>query len=121
MLLQEVERFDGIIIMTTNLEANIDRAFERRILFKIEFPSPEAAERERIWQTLIPQKTPVDESLDFEFLAERYELTGGQIKNAIVRAAYRCSAAGHGLNQEALELAAQQQASAAGRLAREVY
>ncbi|MDX9721508.1 MAG: AAA family ATPase [Myxococcota bacterium] len=121
MLLQEVERFDGIIILTTNLEANIDRAFERRILFKLEFPVPEAPERERIWQTLIPKKTPVDDDIDWEFLAEQFELTGGQIKNAIIRAAYRCSAAGHGITQDSLELAAQQQAAAAGRLARDDF
>ena len=117
-LLQEVERFDGIIILTTNLEANIDRAFERRILFKIHFPSPEEDQRLLIWKSLIPKQTPLEPDVDFEFLAEAFELTGGQIKNAIVRAAYHCASKHEGLTQEALERAAQQQASAAGKLAR---
>ncbi|MBN1944304.1 MAG: AAA family ATPase [Bradymonadales bacterium] len=116
MFLQEIERFEGIVILTTNLEANIDRAFQRRILFKIDFPVPDEMERERIWKTLIPKQTPVEGEIDYGLLADAFELTGGQIKNAIIRAAYRCCSENHGLNQQYLEDAAQQQSKAAGRL-----
>ena len=116
-LLQEIERFDGIVILTTNLETNMDDAFQRRILFKIEFPFPKKEQRLAIWKSLIPAQVPLDEEIDFELLAEDYELTGGQIKNAIIRAAYQCYSNHHGFNQEALELSAWQQAVSAGRLA----
>ena len=116
MLLQEIEQYEGIVILTTNFEANIDRAFERRILFSVEFPKPDADNRCLIWQLLIPEETPIDEELDFDYLAETFELTGGQIKNAILRAAYRCAAEEHGLVQGALEDAAHQQSREAGRL-----
>ena len=118
MLLQEIERFEGIVLLTTNLEANIDRAFERRILFKIHFPVPDEEQRTKIWQTLIPAQTPVEADLDFEYLGETYELTGGQIKNAIVRAAYRSVKEKTNLTLARLDDAARQQAKEAGKLTR---
>ena len=118
MLLQEIERFEGIVILTTNLEANIDRAFQRRILFKVAFPVPEAPQREKIWRALIPTATPLEEDVDFEYLGEGFELTGGQIKNAVIRAAYRACSAGEILTQDRLVDAALQQAKEAGKLTR---
>jgi AAA+ superfamily predicted ATPase len=118
MLLQEIERFEGIVILTTNLETNIDRAFQRRILFKIDFPMPDKEERAGIWKVLIPEQVPLDGDIEYDWLAEAYELSGGQIKNAIIRAAYRCATDGHGLTMEALEEAARQQSKAAGKLFR---
>ncbi len=118
MLLQEVERFEGIMLLTTNLEANMDRAFERRVLFRIDFPSPDAAQRAVIWERLIPPATPIAGRIDFRHLGERFEATGGEIKNAIVRAAYGCAARGESLSQAALEQAARRQARAAGKLSR---
>lgn len=116
-LLQEVERYDGIVLLTTNLETNIDDAFQRRILFKVDFPNPDEEQRQRLWRSLIPSTTPVeDDPLDFQALAEYFELTGGQIKNAILQAAYRCAARDHGLTQLELERAARRQAQAAGKL-----
>lgn len=120
MLLQEIERFDGIVVLTTNLEANIDKAFERRILFKIHFPAPEPPQRLKIWQTLIPKQTPLEDDLDFGYLADTFELTGGQIKNAIVRAAYRSVKDGTQLTLAQLEDAARQQSKEAGKLTRVV-
>lgn len=117
-LLQEIERFDGIVILTTNLEINMDRAFERRILFKIEFPKPGPEERSRIWQSLIPADTPLADAVDFDALGHAYELTGGQIKNAIVRAAYACASRDAPIDEEALHLSAEQQTRAAGKLVR---
>ncbi|MBN1946948.1 MAG: ATP-binding protein [Bradymonadales bacterium] len=118
MFLQEIERFEGITLLTTNLETNIDRAFQRRILFKIEFLMPGQKEREKIWRRLIPQETPLEQGIDFEFLAEAFELSGGQIKNAIIRAAYQSCGDGGVVSQGHLEKAAQQQARADGKLTR---
>lgn len=119
-LLQEIERFNGIVILTTNLEMNMDAAFARRILFKIEFPMPEQPEREAIWRSLIPKEAPRENDLDdgIEYLAEKFELSGGQIKNAVVRAAYRCIEEGRALHFNALLDAAHQEIASAGRLSR---
>ncbi len=115
-LLQEVERFDGTVILTTNLTTNIDKAFQRRILFRIDFPEPRREERERLWRSLIPQEAPKARDLDFERLAASYELTGGEIKNAILRAAYRACARARPLDMAELTAAAEQQCAASGKL-----
>ncbi len=88
LLLQEIERFDGVVILTTNLKAAIDDAFERRLNFKIDFPFPEAEHRTLIWGKLLPAETPQEAEIDFGLLGEVYELSGGSIKNVVLRAAY---------------------------------
>ena len=118
-LLQEIERFEGVVILTTNLEANMDAAFARRILYKIHFPMPELEQRQRIWQSLIPAEAPLAEDVDFELLAEDFELSGGQIKNAIMRAAYDAMDRGASLDLDALLDAAHTEATAAGKLSRQ--
>jgi hypothetical protein len=88
ILLKEVEEHDGVIIFATNLAANFDPAFERRIRTHILFRTPSAAERERIWKVQVhPDKTPLGEDVDFHALATQYELTGGNIRNAVLKAA----------------------------------
>jgi SpoVK/Ycf46/Vps4 family AAA+-type ATPase len=88
VLLHELEAFPGIVIFATNLAANMDPAFERRIRTHILFEMPNAAERERIWRVqLHPQKTPLADDVDFRVLAERYPRSGGDIKNAVLKAA----------------------------------
>jgi SpoVK/Ycf46/Vps4 family AAA+-type ATPase len=88
VLLHELETFPGIVIFATNLAANMDPAFERRIRTHILFEMPNAAERERIWHVqLHPQKTPLADDVDFRVLAERYSRSGGDIKNAVLKAA----------------------------------
>jgi SpoVK/Ycf46/Vps4 family AAA+-type ATPase len=88
VLLHELETFPGIVIFATNLAANMDPAFERRIRTHILFEMPNATERERIWQVqLHPQKTPLADDVDFRALAERYPRSGGDIKNAVLKAA----------------------------------
>jgi SpoVK/Ycf46/Vps4 family AAA+-type ATPase len=88
VLLHELETFPGIVIFATNLAANMDPAFERRIRTHILFEMPNAAERERIWHVqLHPQKTPLADDVDFRVLAERYPRSGGDIKNAVLKAA----------------------------------
>lgn len=77
ILLQELENFEGIFIATTNLEENLDPAFDRRILYKVRFSPPTDALRQAIWRDKLPELT--DELL--ESVNKQYKLTGGQIDN----------------------------------------
>jgi SpoVK/Ycf46/Vps4 family AAA+-type ATPase len=88
VLLHELETFPGVVIFATNLAANIDPAFERRIRTHILFDMPNAEERERIWRVqLHARKTPLADDVDFPALAEAYPRSGGDIKNAVLKAA----------------------------------
>jgi SpoVK/Ycf46/Vps4 family AAA+-type ATPase len=88
VLLHELETFPGVVIFATNLAANIDPAFERRIRTHILFTMPDVEERERIWQVqLHARKTPLADDVDFRALAEKYPRSGGDIKNAVLKAA----------------------------------
>ena len=88
VLLKELEDFDGVVIFATNLAANFDPAFERRIRTHILFQMPGAVEREEIWKVqLHAHKTPLDRDVDFKALAEKYTVSGGDIKNAVLKAA----------------------------------
>jgi len=88
VLLRELESFNGVVIFATNLAANFDPAFERRIRTHVRFEMPGVAERERIWQVQIhPRKTPLAKDVDFHALAERFAGSGGDIKNAVIKAA----------------------------------
>ena len=118
MLLQEIENFEGIVILTTNLEKNIDKAFQRRIGFKIHFPFPEAESRANIWRTLMPKACPVDGTMDWELLGQRYELSGGHIKNAVLRGAYQAAAEHSPVRFKHLEYAARQECKNAGKVFR---
>src|SRR6186997_3242049 len=88
VLLKELETFNGVVIFATNLAANFDPAFERRIRTHVLFEMPGVDERERIWHVqLHPQKTPLADDVNFRDLAERYAVSGGDIKNAVLKAA----------------------------------
>ena len=88
VLLQELERFDGVVVFATNLAANFDPAFERRLRTHVLFEMPGPDEREQIWRVQMhPTLTPVADDVDFRALAERYEVTGGDIRNAVLKAA----------------------------------
>ena len=88
VLLQELERFNGVVIFATNLAANFDPAFERRIRTHILFEMPGVGEREQIWRVqLHPSLTPLADDVDFRKLAETFEVSGGDIRNAVLKAA----------------------------------
>ncbi|MEO8088842.1 MAG: AAA family ATPase [Gemmatimonadales bacterium] len=88
VLLHELESFPGVVIFATNLAANIDPAFERRVRTHILFEMPDVDERERIWAVqLHSRKTPLAPDVDFRALAEAYPRSGGDIKNAVLKAA----------------------------------
>jgi SpoVK/Ycf46/Vps4 family AAA+-type ATPase len=87
-LLQRMETYDGVVILATNLRSNLDDAFIRRLQFVVNFPFPEKAERVNIWKVLMPPEMPCEANIDYQTLADRFELSGGSIRNAIVSAAY---------------------------------
>ncbi len=93
-LLQRMEAYDGITILATNLRANLDEAFTRRLQFSVGFPFPEEQDRLRIWQTLFPPDVPREANLDFDILARRFKLAGGNIRNILVSAAFLAAADG---------------------------
>jgi len=93
-LLQRMEMYDGVTILATNLRANLDEAFTRRLQFAVDFPFPEEADRLRIWRTLFPPDVPRDAELDFALLARRFKLAGGNIRNILVNAAYLAASDG---------------------------
>jgi ATP-dependent 26S proteasome regulatory subunit len=83
-----MEEYEGIVILATNLRENMDDAFTRRIRFIVEFPFPDARHRQEIWQSHFPPKAPVSGSIDYEFLARRFQIAGGNIKNVALNAAF---------------------------------
>jgi SpoVK/Ycf46/Vps4 family AAA+-type ATPase len=91
-LLQKLESFEGLAVLATNLKKNIDIAFMRRIDVLVDFPFPNADSRLKLWQTLLPAEMPRAPGLDLKFLAERFELSGGHIKNVVQAAALQAAA-----------------------------
>ncbi len=93
-LLQQIEEYDGVCILATNLMGNIDAAFMRRITYVVHFPFPDPPAREAIYRGMLPKDAPVSDDIDWTFLAEKFELSGGHIKNIVLSAAFM--AAGEG-------------------------
>jgi SpoVK/Ycf46/Vps4 family AAA+-type ATPase len=92
VLLQELERFNGVVIFATNVASNFDPAFERRIRTHVLFEMPGPAEREKIWRVQLSPKTPLDDGVDFPQLARTYDSSGGDIRNAVLKAALAAAA-----------------------------
>jgi hypothetical protein len=87
-LLQKMESYPGAVILATNFRQNMDDGFLRRLDFVIDFPFPEAEDRERIWRLLLPEAAPIDQDVDVHFLATQFKLAGGGIRNASLAAAF---------------------------------
>jgi len=87
-LLQKMEEYEGIVILATNLRKNVDEAFARRMHFSVEFPFPEEPDRYQIWQRIFPPEAPLDEDVALAFLARQFKITGGNIKNIAMTAAF---------------------------------
>jgi hypothetical protein len=87
-LLQRMERFDGLAVLTTNLRANLDEAFTRRIDVIVDFPMPEDEHRLALWQMHLPDSVPQAPDLDLDFMAHRFRLSGGNIRNVCMTAAF---------------------------------
>ncbi len=116
-LLQRLEQFAGVVILTTNLDGSVDPAFKRRMAAEVRFYPPETPERERLWRTLIPAATPIEGELDFAELASEFEeMCGGHIRNAVLRAAFLAAAEGGAVSQHHLERAARTEARNMGKI-----
>jgi ATP-dependent 26S proteasome regulatory subunit len=87
-LLQKMEQFEGVAILATNLRGNLDEAFLRRLAFTIPFPFPDSADRRRIWASIWPAATPVARDVNLDVLAQQFKLSGGNIKNIALAAAF---------------------------------
>jgi AAA+ superfamily predicted ATPase len=117
-LLQRMEAFEGICLLTSNIDNAIDEAFKRRLNFRVQFAKPDVAEREALWRTMIPAQTPIAGKLDFAEVAERFDMAGGNIRNAALRAALLAAADGKSLATSHLLDAAQREFGESGRLSR---
>ena len=93
-LLQQLEEHDGVCILATNLIGNIDAAFMRRITYVVRFPFPEPPMREAIYRRMVPDGAPLADDIDWAFLAEKFQLSGGHIKNIVLAAAFLAAGAG---------------------------
>jgi hypothetical protein len=98
IILQEMETLDGIMIATTNLQQNLDKAFERRFLYKIKFDKPTEEARAHIWRSMIPDLS----DLDVHTLASKYDFSGGQIEN--IARHYAIDTILHGTSDDMLSL-----------------
>ncbi len=87
-LLQKMEEYDGVTVMSTNYLENIDAAFFRRISYVIHFPFPNEKSRKEIWKGMYPKEVPLSDDVDFDYLARQFELSGGNIKNIAVTSAF---------------------------------
>ncbi|MFD9515816.1 AAA family ATPase [Streptomyces sp. NPDC059979] len=115
-LLQRMESFDGIAILTTNLRANLDEAFTRRLDVVADFPVPDAAQRLALWERCLGDRLPRAGDLDLGFCAERFELAGGSIRACAVTAAYFAAASGEPLTMPQVVTAVAQEYRKLGRL-----
>jgi hypothetical protein len=118
-LLQRMERFDGVAILTTNLRANLDEAFLRRLDAIVDYPLPEEEDRLRLWRLHVRGGIPLGDDLDLEFLAGRFKLSGGNIRNICIAAAYLAAADDRALGMSDLIRATEREYRKLGRMTHE--
>jgi hypothetical protein len=114
-LLNRLERFDGLAILSTNLRNNIDPAFIRRLEFIVEFDEPNLADRNRLWRCHLPATAPLAADADLHELATLYPVVGGLIRNAAVAAAFRAAAEDTAITRAQLIRAVRREYDKAGR------
>jgi SpoVK/Ycf46/Vps4 family AAA+-type ATPase len=115
-LLQRMESFDGIAVLTTNLRANLDEAFTRRLDVVADFPVPDPEQRLALWDRCLGDRLPRADDLDLAFCADRFELAGGSIRSCAVTAAYLAAETGTPLTMRQLITAVAQEYRKLGRL-----
>ncbi|MFF4257669.1 ATP-binding protein [Streptomyces sp. NPDC001663] len=115
-LLQRMESFDGIAVLTTNLRANLDEAFTRRLDVVADFPVPDSGHRLALWDRCLGDRLPRAADLDLAFCADRFELAGGSIRACAVTAAYLAAESGTPLTMRQLVTAVAQEYRKLGRL-----
>ncbi len=115
-LLQRLETYSGAVILATNLRHNLDDAFLRRLDVAVDFPFPEPEDRLRIWTRALPDRAPVADDVDLAFLAERFKLSGGGIRNASLAAAFLAAEGAGVIGMPELVRAVAQEYAKLGRL-----
>ncbi|MBT8495347.1 MAG: ATP-binding protein, partial [Deltaproteobacteria bacterium] len=115
-LLQRLDSFEGIAILTTNLEGSIDTAFKRRLSLRLAFPFPDEEMRVRLWAAHIPPEMPTAGDFDFDDLAKRFPMSGGYIRNSTIRAAFLAAQENLPLSQDHLLRAIQLEYQEMGKL-----
>jgi SpoVK/Ycf46/Vps4 family AAA+-type ATPase len=115
-LLQRLERYEGLVVLATNLAKNIDPAFLRRLHVMVEFPMPGGPERRRIWARGLPKGAPVADDLDLDALADQFEVSGGTIRNAVVGAAFLAAEEGSVITMAHAVASLRRELQKAGRL-----
>ena len=115
-LLQRIETYPGIVVLSTNLLQNIDKAFVRRFKFMIEYPFPSAPQRLTLWKNAFPRAAPIADDIDFELLAEKAPLSGGNINNIAIGAAFLAAAEGQPVSQRHLLEATQREYGKLGKV-----
>ncbi|TXS44224.1 ATP-binding protein [Streptomyces sp. OR43] len=115
-LLQRMESFDGLAILATNLRANLDDAFTRRLDLVIDFPVPDPEQRLLLWERCLGPLLPRGTDLDLPFCAENFELAGGNIRSIAVTAAYLAADTGDAVTMTTLIHAIQREYQKLGRL-----
>jgi ATP-dependent 26S proteasome regulatory subunit len=93
-----MEEHEGVAVLATNFRKNMDDAFVRRMHFTVEFPFPNEADRRRIWGGVWPAETPQSTELDLDFMARRFEIAGGNIRNIALAAAFLAASDGGVVN-----------------------
>jgi len=115
-LLQRIDSFEGIAILTTNHGTSIDQALKRRLSFRLSFPFPDEETREQLWRAHLPPELPTSGQLTFDTLARKYHLSGGYIRNACLRAAFLAAQEDSPLHQHHLERAVALEFAELGKL-----
>ncbi len=115
-LLQRLEAFTGVCLLTTNHEQAIDEAFRRRLALHVRLPMPDEAQRAALWQAMLPARAAVAGPIDAGELARRFVMSGGYIKNAVLRAAYLAADEGGAISMALLRRAGQAEQEAMGRV-----
>ena len=118
-LLQRLEEYPGLVILATNLKMNLDDAFLRRLHFVVDFPMPEEAERLRILEGCIPAALPVGGDLDLGFVAKQFKVSGGNIRNIVLAAAFLAASDGSSLSMKHLMWATRREYQKMGRMVTE--
>jgi len=117
-LSQRLETYDGIVVLATNLQRNIDEAFLRRIGMVVTFAAPDEEQRKRIWELVFPAQAPL-EDLDVDFLARQFEVTGGIIRSAALNAAFAAAELECSITMDLVAMSIKQEFAKLGRLSTE--
>lgn len=120
-LLQKMEEYDGISILATNLQQNIDEAFKRRLKYIVSFSMPDAKQRKILWDLAFPKNTPLAEDINLTFLSEKFDLSAANIKNIALNAAFNAAAENSDVSMKHIFYALQNEYKKSGRIITKEY